>query len=188
MLIGMDIQMIVILALLVLVVMLCVMLSWALRRGGKASRARNRRAQLGESDAEALLERFGFGIVDRQVREKGWIWLDGEAFDFEVRADLLVERDDELYIAEVKTGVMAPDPGTLRPVVNSENTRASFRIVVCFWWMSSRARSRKYVLMIRDNHLEEDSVGSRPAGPILDDRNVLGHHMDGRPHGFICPA
>lgn len=111
MLIGMDIQMIVILALLVLVVMLCVMLSWALRRGGKASRARNRRAQLGESDAEALLERFGFGIVDRQVREKGWIWLDGEAFDFEVRADLLVERDDELYIAEVKTGVMAPDPG-----------------------------------------------------------------------------
>ena len=76
MLIGMDIQMIVILALLVLVVMLCVMLSWALRRGGKASRARNRRAQLGESDAEALLERFGFGIVDRQVREKvGFGWM-----------------------------------------------------------------------------------------------------------------
>lgn len=103
--------MIVILALLVLVVVLCFLLSWALRRGGTASRARNRRAQKGESDAETLLAQFGFDIVDRQVREQGWVWLDGQPLDFEVRADLLVEREDQLYIAEVKTGVLAPNPG-----------------------------------------------------------------------------
>ena len=107
---DMDIQMIVIVALLGLVVVLCLLLSWALRRGGTASRARNRRAQQGESDAEELLELFGYAIVDRQVREQGGFWLDGQRLDFEVRADLLVERLDQLYIAEVKTGVLAPNP------------------------------------------------------------------------------
>ena len=42
--------------------------------------------------------------------EQGCIWLDGEAQDFEVRIDLLVQRDDQVFVAEVKTGVLAPDP------------------------------------------------------------------------------
>ena len=41
-----------------------------------------------------------------------------------------MERDDELYIAEVKTGVMAPDPKYPPTRRRFENTRASFRIVV----------------------------------------------------------
>jgi hypothetical protein len=107
----MDIQMLMIVALLALVVLLCVLLSWALRRAGGASRARNSRALRGEEEAEELLEAWGYRVIDRQVREWSHVWLDGEACDFEVRADLLVERGSQQFVAEVKTGTLAPDPG-----------------------------------------------------------------------------
>ena len=97
--------------LLALVLLLGILLSWALGRAGGASRARNSRAMVGELEAESLLETLGYRIVDRQVREWSHVWLDGEILDFEVRADLLVERDDDQYVAEVKTGTLAPDPG-----------------------------------------------------------------------------
>jgi hypothetical protein len=103
--------MLLIAALLAIVVLLCILLSWAMRRAGGASRARNSRAQRGEAEAEALLQARGFRVIDRQVREWSHVWLDGEAIDFEVRADLLVERDSQQFVAEVKTGTLAPDPG-----------------------------------------------------------------------------
>jgi hypothetical protein len=49
--------------------------------------------------------------LDRQVRCLWWMEVDGEEEEVELRADLLVERDGERFIAEVKTGVQAPDPG-----------------------------------------------------------------------------
>jgi len=107
----MDIQMLLIAGLLALVVVLSILLSWSLRRSGGASRARNRRALRGEWEAEGLLEEWGYRVLDRQIREQGCIWLDGEVHDFEVRADLLVEREEQVYVAEVKTGSLAPDPG-----------------------------------------------------------------------------
>ena len=99
-----------ILGLLALVVLLGIALAFALRRPGAASVGRNRRAQRGERDAEDLLEAEGYTILDRQVVEEGCIFLDGEPYDYTVRADLFVERDGQSYVAEVKTGALAPDP------------------------------------------------------------------------------
>ncbi|MCB9742678.1 MAG: hypothetical protein H6740_08765 [Alphaproteobacteria bacterium] len=84
---------------------------WRLRgRMGRRSRARNRRALAGEGAAETLLEDEGFVILERQARREAWMEIDGEPVAFGVRADLLVERDGLLYVAEVKTGERAPDP------------------------------------------------------------------------------
>jgi hypothetical protein len=107
----MDIQMLLIAGLLALVILLCLVLSWSLRRAGGASRARNFKAIQGEEKAEELLALHGYRVIDRQVREKSQVWLDGEPLDFEVRVDLLVERDRQQYVAEVKTGSLAPNPG-----------------------------------------------------------------------------
>lgn len=91
---------------------------WSTRRWSRASQRRVRRALVGESDAEALLETCGFRVLDRQVRGFGWMEVDGQDLEFEVRADLIVElvgphpvlpRGARL-VAEVKTGGRAPDP------------------------------------------------------------------------------
>lgn len=101
-------------ALLLLLLALVLGLALALwrQRGrmGRRSRARNRRALAGEDDAERLLEAEGFLILERQARREAWMEVDGEPVAFGVRADLLVERDGLLYVAEVKTGERAPDP------------------------------------------------------------------------------
>ena len=60
--------------------------------------------------AERLLRRQGFSIVDRQVARSWIVDVDGEKWEASVRADLLVERDGQTYVAEVKTGSLAPDP------------------------------------------------------------------------------
>jgi hypothetical protein len=78
--------------------------------GSRRAVARAHRALAGEEDAEALLEADGFTIIDRQVSCLWWITVDGEEEEVELRADLLVERDGERFIAEVKTGSKAPDP------------------------------------------------------------------------------
>lgn len=80
------------------------------RRGSARSRARVRRAQRGEAAAERLLEELGYTIVERQARGRWTLWLDGEAEEVEVRADLIVERDGLRFVAEVKTGDLATDP------------------------------------------------------------------------------
>ncbi|MFH1467042.1 MAG: hypothetical protein ABIO70_21850 [Pseudomonadota bacterium] len=100
------------LILLLLVLALAFALAWAWERGraGRASRRRVARALRGEADAERLLEAEGFEIVDRQARG-GWsILVDGDEVEVDLWADLLVERDGLLWVAEVKTGDIAPDP------------------------------------------------------------------------------
>lgn len=79
-------------------------------RAGRASRARNRRARRGEEQAELLLARAGFEILDRQVERCWHIEVDGKPWQACVRADLLVRRRGLTYVAEVKTGSQAPDP------------------------------------------------------------------------------
>ncbi len=86
-------------------------------------RLRRRRRSLGalraESMAEQLLEREGYRVVERQARAWGSVLVDGHSVEFEVRADLLVERvrrhphlpRGALLVAEIKTGTLAPDPG-----------------------------------------------------------------------------
>jgi len=105
-------------ALLLLALVLALGWWWTARRWSRASRGRVRRAQVGEHRAEALLEDAGFRILDRQVRALGWMEIDGETVEFEVRADLLVEVEPghpdfpagARLVAEVKTGDRAPDP------------------------------------------------------------------------------
>lgn len=69
-----------------------------------------KRARRGERDAEALLGRLGYRIVDRQAGATLVYEVDGEPREASVRADLLVTRRGRRYVAEVKTGREAPRP------------------------------------------------------------------------------
>lgn len=75
-----------------------------------ASRGRNRVAQDGEAEAEVILERLGYRVVERQARAAWSMVVDGEEQPIEVRADLIVTRKGRTFVAEVKTGTLAPDP------------------------------------------------------------------------------
>ena len=94
----------------VLVLVLAVGLLRGAGRSSRASRSRNRRALEGESYAEQLLQDEGYCIEDRQVMGSWCMWNNGEAEEVSVRADLLVSKRGRSFIAEVKTGRLAPDP------------------------------------------------------------------------------
>lgn len=83
---------------------------WEAGRLGRRSRARNRVAAAGERAAERLLTRAGYEITHRQHTAWWTMEVDGEPVDVSCRADLLVARDGEVFVAEVKTGDHAPDP------------------------------------------------------------------------------
>ena len=83
---------------------------WLRRKSGRNARRRSNRAVRGEQEAEMFLKQRGFKILDRQLRRKHSMLVDGERVSFEVRADLLVRKRFKTYIAEVKTGQLAPDP------------------------------------------------------------------------------
>jgi hypothetical protein len=114
----MDLSWLLVFALLLLALALALGWWWAARRWSRASRARVRRALDGEQDAESLLAALGYRVRDRQVRALGWMEIDGESVEFEVRADLLVEVAGDgpglprgaVLVAEVKTGARATDP------------------------------------------------------------------------------
>lgn len=82
---------------------------WGAWRRSRRARVRGARAVQGESDAEDLLIARGYQIVERQLRRTWTLLCDGEATHFELRADLLVERGGQYFIAEVKTGAKAPE-------------------------------------------------------------------------------
>jgi hypothetical protein len=70
--------------------------------------ARSLRAVDGERSALAVLERAGYEVVERQVPGSWTVRADGEPVTFGLRADYLVAREGRRYIAEVKTGRLAP--------------------------------------------------------------------------------
>jgi hypothetical protein len=73
-----------------------------------AAHARTLRASDGEADASALLTRSGYAVLERQVAGSWKMRADGEPVTFGLRADYLVAREGRRYIAEVKTGQLAP--------------------------------------------------------------------------------
>lgn len=73
-----------------------------------AAEARTLRASAGEAGAFTLLERAGYAVLERQVPGSWTVRADGEALTFGLRADYLIERRGRRYIAEVKTGRLAP--------------------------------------------------------------------------------
>jgi hypothetical protein len=95
-----------------LVALALALLAWWWERGriARANRGRQRIATRGEADAVALLVGEGYAIVDRQAIASLVITIDGDPVEVGCRADLIVSRRGELFVAEVKTGGSAPDP------------------------------------------------------------------------------
>ena len=85
-----------------------VRLVWGRFSRSWASRARVRRAMDGEMRAEPMLRRAGYEVLERQVRTRWTVYADGEPLEVGLRADLLVQRAGRRYVAEVKTGKLAP--------------------------------------------------------------------------------
>lgn len=70
---------------------------------------RHRVAKRSEREAERVLRGQGFVVVSRQMAQRYTFQVDGEPFEVKVRPDLLVKNEDgQLFVAEVKSGKVAP--------------------------------------------------------------------------------
>lgn len=97
--------------LLVVVAVLWVAWRRARDRVRRGNRARQELAYDGERRAVKLLAREGYRVVERQLSRYWSMEVDGEPVEVGCRADLLViDSAGDLYVAEVKTGDLAPDP------------------------------------------------------------------------------
>lgn len=67
-------------------------------------------AKFAEKDAEELLKKHGFEILDKQLRGDVITYVDGKAHFGYVQADFLVRKKRKSYVAEVKSGEIPPDP------------------------------------------------------------------------------
>jgi len=85
---------------------------WVFRRWWQMRRWRRRRqrARRGEVQAIPLLETAGYRVIAEQRSQVCRVIVDGRPTEYVVRADLLVTRGNETFVAEVKTGKRAPDP------------------------------------------------------------------------------
>jgi len=78
------------------------------------------RAVAGEAQAEKLLARAGYRLLERQASGNWLVRVDGEERAVALRADFLVTRRGRRYVAEVKTGEEAPHiaaPATRRQLL-----------------------------------------------------------------------
>jgi hypothetical protein len=71
---------------------------------------RGNRARKGEDIAERMLRRSGFEVVDRQVHRVSTMIVDDEPVEISVRVDFIVRHRRRSFVAEVKTGAVAPSP------------------------------------------------------------------------------
>ncbi len=78
----------------------------ALRR--RRMRRRFERGAEGEQEAALLLERAGYVIEAAQAATRYAVDVDGALAEVAVRADFVVSRGGERFVAEVKTGRAAP--------------------------------------------------------------------------------
>ena len=74
----------------------------------KKAQKRTIRARRGEILAEQLLQQNGYTILARQKALRAAIRCNNRPHFVELRADLVVERNNKRYVAEVKTGQIAP--------------------------------------------------------------------------------
>ncbi len=100
---------------------------WSWLRGiARRARLRHRfdRAAAGERAAIPLLESHGFAIEGAQVMGGYVLHVDGEPVSVEVRADYIVRRGSERFVAEVKTGAFATKittPATRRQLLDYQH-------------------------------------------------------------------
>jgi hypothetical protein len=99
-------------ALVVATALLAVLAYRAVTRRWRSWRARRRmrRAADGEARAATLLRRRGFELEGAQVPGSFVLHVDGVPHTVRLRADLIVQRRGRRYVAEVKTGAVAPRP------------------------------------------------------------------------------
>jgi len=102
-----------------LVLLLLLLWRRAATRTRRGNVRRGNRARRLEVQAERLLKRRGFAVVDRQVTLDWPMDVDGERVQARLRLDLLVERRGLVYAAEVKSGgaVRATSPETRRQLL-----------------------------------------------------------------------
>ena len=67
-------------------------------------------AQFSQEEAESLLKKKGFRIIDKQRRADVITYIDGKPNLGFVQADFIVEKNGKKYVAEVKAGEMVSDP------------------------------------------------------------------------------
>ena len=84
----------------------------AARGRSLTARRRARIALAGEAHAERLLADAGFVVVERQVAHVWHVAIDDDLHETALRCDYLVARDGERWVAEVKTGDLAPSLAT----------------------------------------------------------------------------
>jgi len=60
-----------------------------------------------EKDAEKVLKKLGYTLLQRQPPGSYWAVVDGNGSEVKLNADLLVELKGKSYVAEVKTGAAA---------------------------------------------------------------------------------
>jgi hypothetical protein len=89
---------------------IALLLYWLVRRW--ARRLRFRRGIAAEHRAVVLAKRAGYRVIGTQVPGTVTILVDGHPRSLDVRADMLLERGFRRFIAEVKTGRIAPDPSS----------------------------------------------------------------------------
>jgi hypothetical protein len=73
--------------------------------------ARERGAR-GELAARPILERHGFTVLSEQTRAAYTLTVEGEPFEVDLRADFVVSLEGRRFVAEVKTGDLAPSVRT----------------------------------------------------------------------------
>ena len=102
------------LALLLLAMVVGALLARAAQRRWHRRRMRRRfaRGRLGEQEAVRLLEKAGYQILEDQLSRETGFWVDDQWCPITVRADFLVEKAGQTYVAEVKTGKSAPNPAS----------------------------------------------------------------------------
>lgn len=84
---------------------------WIARRiDGWRRRTRSQIGLAAERDAERVLRRAGYRVVERQLTGTWTLWIDGSPRAVTCRADLLVQRGRERLVAEVKSAGPALDP------------------------------------------------------------------------------
>ena len=83
-------------------------IAWTRFSRTRTLRARARHAVKGEMRAEGVLRAAGFDVLERQVRGTWTVYAADEPLEIGLRADLLVARGGRRYVAEVKTGRVAP--------------------------------------------------------------------------------
>jgi hypothetical protein len=90
-------------------VVLCVAFGWRLRRRWMAARLNGRRIRGGRAEGRALrlLEKEGYVILACQPAALARIIVDGDETEYDLRADVIVTKNGERLVAEVKTGAAA---------------------------------------------------------------------------------